>query len=950
MEFHNPAAFWLLLLIIPLIYFTRNSISGLSKWRFISSLVIRILIFILIILAIGEIHLVKENEKLCVIFVTDLSKSISAVNKDQAVAFMNKSINEKKELDEAGLVVFGSNSFVEFIPSASGTVSEFSSMLDTNYSDISEALQLSLAMFPADSNKRIVLLSDGQENKGDALNEALLVASNNVPVDVVPLDSKLDQEIFINDFTLPEQVNINEPFEAKLVVQSSLNADVKAQFYRDNQLIGEDSLSLNTGKNVFFIPQEVLESGFYTYEVRLLPDKNIDSLIENNRSFCYTKALGKPLVLFVQGDMNDDGAFVRALESESLEVIQVSDNNIPSELTDLQNYQTIIFSDVSSVKLSNEQMLQIESYVRDLGGGFIMIGGENSFGVGGYYDTPIEETLPVSMDIRKDRHLPTMALVLVIDKSGSMADYGSTGLEKIVLAREAAIACVDLLSPADQIGVVGFDDAAKWVLPFQKRAENKGSIIRDLSSMKAGGGTNIFPALSEANRVLAGTKAILKHIILLTDGRTSPANFDDLIKIINSNQITLSCVGIGQDADMPFLHDLADKGGGRIYHASDVSLLPRIFTKEALIASRAAIVEESFFPLLNRYNQVVSGIDWEKAPSLDGYVVTTSKNRAEDLLVAREEDPLLSVWHYGLGKSMAFTSDTKSRWASEWIKWNSFSPFWAQAVRWTMRGEESSNLDISISYEEGKGKVIVDAINEEGEFMNLLDLRARVVNPDFESCEVPLKQSGPGRYEGTFPGTNVGTYLINVGGENAGSKTVGFAFSIPPEYKTLGADRFILSSIANETGGRVLSLKDYKNVYNVPTVKSTQVKEIWPLLIIWALCLLPFDIGIRRIYLPEDWKEKIIKRLGFLRKKKFKDVKSDLSRLKMRKSKVIQERKEKVSLIKVGPVKGQKMKIILPEKKVAEKVEPAPKVIEKKPDSLSRLKSAKKKARDGMKE
>ena len=951
MEFANPAALWLLLLLIPLILFTRNSLCELPRWRFILSLMLRIIIFLLIIGAIAEMQEIKPNDKLCVIYAVDVSKSITEENMEEVKAFIKKSLEEMPEGDEAGLVVFGGNSFVEFIPSKNPSVLDFTSVVDRGHTDLSAALRLSLAMFPADANKRIVLFSDGMENRGDVLSEALLVVSNSVSVDSVPLDSSLEKEVFLSEFNIPEVVRIDEPFEAEITLKSTQASTVKLQFYRDSRLMGEEELSIKEGKNVFFIPQEVERGGFYSYEIKLIADNDCDTLVDNNSGFAYTKAYGKPRVLLLEGEKSEGKFLLEALTHEGMWVDLASYDKIPSNLAEIQNYSCIIFSDIPSLKLSHDQMTFIESYVRDLGGGFIMIGGENSFGVGGYYNTPIEETLPVSMDIRKDRHLPTMALVLAIDKSGSMSAFGEGGVEKMALAREAAIACVELLSPSDQIGVIGFDDAAKWVTPFQKRTDNKDSIIRDIASMRSGGGTNAYPALEEAERVLSKTEALLKHIILLSDGRTAPADFKALVQRLNSYNITLSCVGTGQDADIPFLQELADMGGGRFYHTTDASLLPRIFTKEALLASRAAIVEEEFYPVINSYGKILGGIDWDEVPPLGGYVVSTPKERAEVLLVAtEEEDPLLARWNYGTGKSIAFTSDAKSRWACEWIKWKSFPSFWAQSVRWAMRGEENPLVDMSVSLEEEKGKITVDAVSPGGEFMNLLDLEAIVIYPDLTAEKVPLKQEGPGRYEAFFPCNDVGTYFVNAGGKETGYESAGFSYSISPEYKSAGINSFLLGRLVQETGGRLLGFNGYGRVFDHPLKKSFQVKELWPLLILWALLLFPLDIAVRRVFLPQNWKEDLIKYF-FREKREKEEPAADFSRLKVRKLKVVEDRNEKISgllAVKGSLDKGRKSKIIHGEEPVA-KIEKVEEVKEKTPekslDSLARLKKAKREIR-----
>jgi uncharacterized membrane protein len=759
---------------------------------------------------------------------------------------------------------------------------------------------------------------------------------------------------------MSDKVNLNEPFETRVTVESTVNKDVKLLLFRNKKLICEEKLKITKGKNTFFIPQKIDESGFYSYEASLITDENEDTLVENNRAWAYTKVMGKPKVLLVDTDPKKSKYLLSALRHQEIDVTFSLPQNLPGDFSELQNYNSIILSDVSALNISYEQMLQIQSYVRDLGGGFIMIGGENSFGIGGYYKTPIEETLPVSMEIRKERKLPTMALALIIDKSGSMADFGKSGMEKIALAREAAIACVDLLSPSDQIGVIGFDDAAKWIVPFQQRTENKDRITGDIASMRAGGGTNAYPALDMAIENLMKTEAILKHIIILSDGMTAPGDFDSLTKLMKSNKITLSSVAIGQDADIPFMQSLAQKGGGRFYFTHDATVLPQIFTKETFIASKSAMVEKPFRPVVNKYGQILSGIDWEKVPPLGGYVITSPKERSEVLLLAPDDDPLLAQWYYGIGKSIAFTSDAKSRWATEWIKWDSFPSFWTQAVRWTMRSDESRFIDSEVFFENGEGKIVVDTVDEEGEFMNLLDLKAKIVSPGLEVKEIYLNQKGSGRYEATFPCPVTGTYLVNIGGDKVGYQNLGFSYSTGPEYKNLGTDNFLLGRIAAETGGRKLSFKDYDKIFTPPQEKTFEVKEIWPMLILWAIFLFPLDIAVRRIFLPDGWQEKILKRFKIQKKIFVEEAPVTLMRLKERKSDVVSEREKKFTplaemvsgkssvpekkiFVKEEKLKEAKTPVII-KKDTAEPVKP-----EKSAGSLSRLKDVKKKALDDFK-
>ncbi|KPJ61132.1 MAG: hypothetical protein AMS15_06100 [Planctomycetes bacterium DG_23] len=638
----------------------------------------------------------------------------------------------------------------------------------------------------------------------------------------------------------------DEPFSLEVALRSFRSGPAVLRLYRNRQYMGGKEIELKEGLTRFEIRERLQESGFYEYEV--LVEALGDGSFSNNRGYAFTEVRGEPRILLLEGKPQEAQSLTRALEGGGFNVHLEGPAGLPASLGEFQNYDSIVLSNISALTMTDAQMEMIRVFVRDLGGGLAMIGGEESFGLGGYYRTPVEEALPVDMDVRRKKNLPSLALVLCIDKSGSMADY-APGARKVSLAKEAAILTLELLADWDEIGVIAFDAAPKWVVRLQK-CENRGAIISDIRTIRAGGGTAIYPALAEAYKALKDTQAILKHTIVMTDGMSLPGDFEGIAARMNEEVITLSAVGIGPDAHTDFLQNLARMGGGRFYWGSDVSFIPRIFTKDALIASRALLVEEEFQPRILRWAEMVKGIDWERAPSLLGYVDTSPKKRAEVIMTTHTDDPLLARFRYGLGKSLAFTSDAKGRWAKHWLNWPGFRPFWAQTLRWLLRSRAPGNLSTTVRLDSGKGKVVVDAVTPEGEFQNFLELSVRVVKPDFSAETLPLTQVAPGRYEAEFAALSSGTYMTNITGpESQLLDSAGASLGYPPEYKDVEPNTYLLERLASITGGSVIS--DLTGIFEHKKERPSAYLEIWMPLVISALILLFLDIITRRLVMPE---------------------------------------------------------------------------------------------------
>ncbi|MBI4391689.1 MAG: VWA domain-containing protein [candidate division NC10 bacterium] len=637
-----------------------------------------------------------------------------------------------------------------------------------------------------------------------------------------------------------------EPFVVRVVAWSSGAASGHLSLYRDGKFVGSQKVELESGKNVFAYRQTLSAAGFHVYQAAL--DVASDTLEENNRAVGVVAVRGQPKVLVVDRDAEQARHLLGALKAQEMDPVLMDPAAFPRDLAPLLAYDGVILSNVSSLRFSRQQMELIRTYVRDQGGGLVMLGGEESFGVGGYFHTPVEEALPVTMEARQKLDVPSLAVVLVIDRSGSM-ETSVDRFTKLDLAKEAAQLVVELLDERNELGVVAFDTANSWVIPMA-RAERKDQIINEVASIKSGGGTDMFPALKEAYEILYARDALLKHLIVLSDGQSAAADFGGLIRRMGTDKITVSTVAIGRDADVRLMRDISRWGRGRFYFTEDPQSIPRIFTLEAQLASKSAIIERPFRPVLTHgHHEILRSIDWREVPPLGGYVATTPKVTAEVLLASPQGDPVLAAWRFGVGRGVAFTSDLRAKWGVLWLRWPAFGRFVAQTVRWTLRTKDRADVVTHVSFREGRGIVTLEAANPQGEFINFIEAEAGVVGPDKTRTVIPLKQVAPGQYEGVFPAEEQGAYLVGVAqrrrGTMIGSEIGSLVLPYSPEHRSTGVNEGLLARLTALTGGGPLERPE--EVFRVNRRLSRQPRDAWPFFLGAALLLFLAEVAARRL-------------------------------------------------------------------------------------------------------
>jgi Ca-activated chloride channel family protein len=832
LELTDPAWLAALIALPPVIYYFIRSLVDFPRWQRVVSLVTRLVILSLLVLALAGLTLVRPTHEQYVVFAIDQSLSVGEEAKKEVDAFLKQALPHQ-----------GANR-VAFVPFAAAPAlpgdrpPEGEAGLDRQGTDLSAAIEAAAGSSPPSYVPRIVLLSDGNQTQNDALRAALRAE---VPISTVPLKTRSDPEVQVSQVIVPAQVREGEPFYVEVVIDGNHDDEGLIEVYRGAHKVVGERRPLKKGENRLRFQQSITDERLAEYTVRVSGLKQ-DTLLDNNAESGLIFTAGKPRVLLVESDPKLAQHFAWAMEQEEIQVDVRPPEGMPDGLADLQNYELVVLSNVPATALSQRQMDMARTYVQDLGGGLMMLGGEQSFGLGGYYKTVLEEILPVRSDFEKEKEKPSLAMVLVIDKSGSM------GGEKIELAKEAAKSAAELLGGSDKLGVIAFEGETFWISELQP-ASNKGRIIDDISRLEAGGGTNMYPAMEEAFAALQTTVAKLKHVIILTDGISAPGDFEGIANDMATARITISAVGVGNGADEQLLEEIARIGQGRYYFTDDPGSIPQIFAKETVTASKSAIDEQPFLPQVVRPSQALSDIDFQAAPFLLGYVMTRVKPTSELVLASEKGDPLLAWWRYGLGMTVAFTSDAKSRWAAEWLSWPGYGKFWAQLVRHAMRKSETKGVLVDVKQQGRRATVTVDAIDAAGRYLNQADTDLTVIDPQLGNRKLPMTQTAPGRYTASFDTPQSGAYHMELAQKQQGTVTYrqsrGLMVGYADELRLRPTNEALLKSLAEVSGG----------VYNpapgdvfAETDRTAQrTTPLWPYLLMVAASLLVLDVALRRI-------------------------------------------------------------------------------------------------------
>ena len=860
----------------------RRSLAGLTPAQRRACVGVRALLLGCILLALAGVRWQWRGDDLAVVFLVDDSASISPEARVAARRFVEDVAKHRRAHDTVGVLGFAQTAAVWQAPTETSQLAArwpVTPDAARTGTDIGQALSLAAAVLPPGLTRRIVLLSDGNDTTDAGVATASRLVTAGVEIDTVPLRNPSQPEVLVSAVQVPGGLKSGEPFDLRAAIESNVATTTKVNLYQNQFLAGQLDLPLKPGHNEAHFPNLRAADGFTNYEVEILPAA--DTRLENNRAGATVALGGRPRVLLVAGDEEKAAPLAGALRDAKIDVETRGPAGLPRTLTELQRFDLFALSDVSALQMTHDQMELYRTWVQQFGGGFLMIGGENSFGVGGYFRTPIETMLPVRTDHDDRQETPTVAMYVVLDSSGSMsAPVGST--TKIGLADQGATLAMNVLGSRDLFGLTAVDTVVHTVVPLGPAGAKSASEQKILSITAGGGGIYIYTGLADAFRVIRAANAKIKHVLVFSDsadaeekaageqadGAKGGGTSLDLASAMLAEKITVSVVGLGSehDKDVPFLRALAERGNGRFYQTDDARNLPQIFSTETMKVAQSSLVEEPFVPVPAAPSPLAAGIDWKTCPPLLGYNSTRPKPTADIALATELGEPLLASWRYGLGQTAAFTSDATARWAGEWLGWDGYGKFWAQVVRGLLRKSDQSAFQVRRT-ELGDGRRLrldIDALTPEGGFRDRLPIDVTALDTaSGQTRTTRAEQVGPGSYRAEFdlpapdaPGSATTMFSVSSPDLLERPSVFGHTRSFPREFLRTGTDEDFLRAVAAAGHGRFAP--GAAEVFSPPTHFSTRRLDLTNYFLAAALFLLPIDIFLRR----RTWKQPPVRSPG----------------------------------------------------------------------------------------
>ena len=852
MTFSNP---WLLLLIpVGVLLIWRVGSSGVRRvprrqhrW----STIARSVAYSLLILAVAQPAVVGAVDDKTVFFLLDRSDSISSEVRAAQEALVNEALGFAGPSDRVGVGVFGAGLEVDTALTVGLNAIDIGAVSEGAATDIEVALRSAASLLPSEGSRRIVLLTDLVETSGNARTAARELSEAGIAVDVVGLDTARSADVLVESVRLPATVRAGDVATAEITLRSNQSGPATLVVDSGDGSPQRIVVDLVGGSQTIEAPVSVTSEGALSVTVDV--DADFDNRDENNRAQGVSRVLGPASVAVVEGVGGEADALVAALVASGLTVKEMA--TVPDEGA-LLGFDAVVL--VNIAKPDNATASRLAAYVEDLGRGLLVVGGDQSFGLGDYHETPLEAVLPVSSNPDDLIRRQPVAEVLVIDTSGSMGrchcsngQFNENGPDKTDISRAGAALAIDALSDSDTVGVLSFSSGYDWVIPLGQKPDAS-TVDEALGGLVADGDTEIGVALEAALAELEGVPNALRHIVLFTDGwDPNDANLVPISRRIADAGVTLSVLGTGEGPGTT-LQRMADVGGGRFYPGTDLASVPEVFVEETLTVARNLATEGSFFPALRVPSDTTDLVT--STPPLFGYVLTKAKATASVNLEIGQADPLLATWQRGLGRVTAWTSDATARWAQGWVDWDGYVSFWGTAVREVLPAGRERPPEVYV--EDGSVK-IVSTTDDLGDAATAI---ARVRTPDGDVIAVPMVRSAAGTFVAETPATSPGAYWASVTVEDGSGGSItsgsGAVSSYEEEFAFREPDPTLGGDIAGLTDGRIDP--QIANMFDAAPALGRVELPVWPLLVLVALIAFLVDIALRRLVLikgdADEWK------------------------------------------------------------------------------------------------
>lgn len=804
------------------------------------TVVARLLVLALVVLALAGPSLPVPSNAAAVWLLVDASDSTRQVRQSIEGA-VRTALEHAPGSQQTGVIAFGANAMVESpLVQGASAFSGFQAAVDGSDTDANGALLLAGALLPGGAAGRIALISDGQFAL--TADQLALLRARGVPVDVLSVDAPIERDAQVTRVETPSRIYQGQSFRVTVTMESNSDARGTLVLYANREAVATRQVVLRRGTNTYAFEDIAETSGVVTYEAQLICEG--DGRTQNDRMGAYMTVLGAPNVLVVEGKSGEAGELAKMLSAAGVRVDTVVPAMLASTAQELSAYDAVALVNVNASSVSGAQCDALSAYVRTMGRGLCVFGGDDSFAPGGYRGSALEALLPVTADVRNQADLPSLSLLLIIDKSGSMTD-GQMGESRLEMAKEAACRAVEVLTQKDQVGVIAFDDASKWVVEMQG-VDDVSAIQSAIGTIRAGGGTSFYSPLRDAYTALSRAQTQLKHVIFLTDGVSGDSGYEQIVSMMREKGVTFTTVAIGDAANRQMLAQLASLGGGRAYAAGEYDDVPEIFAKETYLVSGAYVLNRTFTPAVAEDSALT---DFDGFPVLTGYLAAKEKPLSTVSLVSDRGDPILAWWRYGAGRVLAWTSDVRGGWTEAFLNWEEAANFFAGQIAFAMM--DTGNAEGALSARVAGDTLKIAYTLPEGVSGEGLRTQAHILTPQGEEIVVPLSESAPGSFEGETGAAEQGAYAVRVEQADAEGRQArvlegGAVRAYSAEYDlTRVVDARALENLAVQTGGRIVT--DAAQLLAAPTEIALTRVQLESQLLAAALVLFLADIALRKL-------------------------------------------------------------------------------------------------------
>ncbi len=896
LTFEEPAWLFWLAIVPPLAWLGYRYFSAMSRVRRWSAIVARTVLLGLLLGMLAGASAVRTTDRLAVIAVVDVSDSVRLFAPAKTVSggreippieqvreWLDRALSKRDADDLAGLVLFDGRAIGVAAPSLGDPLSRWIDLERAAGTDLGAAIRLASSLVPPDAAGRIVLISDGNDT-GATLERSLASLAEGGrmwPVDVVPINYEVRREVMVEHVDAPPNAAPGSPVVIRVTLRSTAPATGMLRLLRDGEVVDLDPdtqttgrrITLDAGLNTELIRIDELPPGrLHRFVAEFIPDASQsgtvgDTVASNNRAEAFTLSPGAGSVLILDGVGAGGDLLARTLTEEGVNVRSIPPEAMASDLLSLQEHDLIMLQNIPAESLSTAQHDLLVAFVRDLGGGLVMIGGYDSFGAGAWKGTSLEPILPVRLDLPEKAVMPEAAIMFVLDSSGSMGwNVLGSASSKQQIANESAALAVQTLDKRDLVGVIAFSSGVREIVPLSPNEQPERTMEKILS-IGSGGGTNLRPALAAAERQLEASDAKLKHVIVLTDGRSQDSDsLPNDAQRLRDKGIRVTTIGVGEDADAETLDKMAALGGGTFHLVMNPNVLPRVFVTAVRVIRQPMIREQPFEPVVTGSGSPLTfGIG--QPPILDGLVLTQQREEPTVVNAMRtpQGEPLLAHWNVELGQVVAFTSDAHGEWSRRWADWPGYRTFWTQIVSRSARAAQQGQYDLALREQGGRLQVRVEAYEPDGSPRDLLTMPATIYAPSGSTIETSLSQTAPGVYETSIPASEQGGYVAVIKPRAASTRLTpiigGVSVAAGAETRRLRSNEAMLRQIAQQTGGRVLSLESPESaaLFDRTGIEPRRAfVPIWRSLLVWALVVLLLDVGTRRV----AWDRLVSKEFG----------------------------------------------------------------------------------------